>query len=185
MKIRKKNIYTLLWILISCILAIFFLFSLEVVVRMKYPEFLKEKVSFYDINRFCVFDVNLGWRHRKNVIGKLRGKKVSINNIGFRGRDVDFKNKIKKRILMLGDSITFGLGVADDETFSTILDADDNFGFEVINSGVCGYGPDQELLLYEKDEENIRELTTMIEHLEMMKNKPPSITDLIDERDRN
>jgi hypothetical protein len=47
---------------------------------------------------------------------------------------------------MLGDSFTYGIGVADDETFSARLEALDP-RLEVLNTGVNGYGTAQELLL--------------------------------------
>src|SRR5262249_16763091 len=46
---------------------------------------------------------------------------------------------------MLGDSITFGYGVRDGETFSAVLEALDP-RLEVVDLGVQGYGTDQELL---------------------------------------
>jgi hypothetical protein len=50
---------------------------------------------------------------------------------------------------MLGDSITFGTGVGDQETFSHLLDASP--GLEVLNLGVDGYGTDQELIRLERE----------------------------------
>ena len=43
------------------------------------------------------------------------------------------------RIGALGDSITFGYGVADDESYPAVLEARLGTGFEVINAGVHGY----------------------------------------------
>jgi len=60
----------------------------------------------------------------------------------------------------------------------------------LVRSNEQFFGPTEKyaavgIKFFEKDEKNIRELTMMIEHLEMIKNKPPSITNLIDEKDRN
>jgi lysophospholipase L1-like esterase len=51
---------------------------------------------------------------------------------------------------MLGDSITFGYGVRDGETFSAVLETMDP-RLEVVNLGVQGYGTDQELLKLERE----------------------------------
>jgi hypothetical protein len=52
----------------------------------------------------------------------------------------------RTRVIVLGDSVAFGLGVSDDETFAHALDARDN-GIEAANLAVQGYGPGQELLV--------------------------------------
>ncbi len=60
------------------------------------------------------------------------------------------------RILMLGDSTTFGVGVDQRETIPAILQALLNHGkqgadtYEVINAGVPGYGTAQEWLLFRR-----------------------------------
>ena len=72
---------------------------------------------------------------------------VNHNELGFRGPEVSpEKSPGKLRVLMLGDSFTYGIGVADSETFSARLEALDP-RLEVLNSGVNGYGTAQELLL--------------------------------------
>jgi lysophospholipase L1-like esterase len=72
---------------------------------------------------------------------------VKHNALGFRGAEVPAaKPPGKLRVLVLGDSFTYGIGVADDQTFSARLEALDP-RFEVLNSGVNGYGTAQELLL--------------------------------------
>jgi hypothetical protein len=59
------------------------------------------------------------------------------------------------RILMLGDSFTFGIGVRDHETFSEVLhkrlnDAStDGTRYEVLNAGVQGYNTRDEVLAFE------------------------------------
>ncbi len=72
---------------------------------------------------------------------------VHHNALGFRGPEVPpVKAPGKLRVLVLGDSFAYGIGVADGETFSARLEALDP-RFEVLNSGVNGYGTAQELLL--------------------------------------
>jgi len=92
-----------------------------------------------------------GWANRpstKAVYGEPEFHfDVKTNALGFRGPEVPTeKPPGKLRVLMLGDSFTYGIGVADDETFSARLEALDP-RFEVLNTGVNGYGTAQELLL--------------------------------------
>src|SRR5690606_9131758 len=50
------------------------------------------------------------------------------------------------RILFLGDSFTYGMGAADDETFVNLV-ASALPGIEVVNAGVNGYGQYEELAI--------------------------------------
>ncbi len=52
------------------------------------------------------------------------------------------------RVLAVGDSFTFGFGVAGEQAFPSLLDARDP-NVEWLNGGVCGYGTDQALLFLE------------------------------------
>lgn len=66
--------------------------------------------------------------------------KVSTNSLGFRGPEVGEKGR-KYRILLLGDSSTFGLGVNDNETWPHVLqDLLDPSGeqIQVINAAFPG-----------------------------------------------
>ena len=55
-----------------------------------------------------------------------------------------------RRVLMLGDSIAFGPGVSDEETFSHRLQEVDP-ALEVLNLSVPGYGTDQALLRLQRE----------------------------------
>lgn len=71
--------------------------------------------------------------------------KATTNSMGYRGRE--FSQKPKEgttRILMLGDSFTFGYGVTDDETYPVLLEKSlQEKAVEVINAGYAdGYSPD-------------------------------------------
>lgn len=73
--------------------------------------------------------------------GTLRSAPAQINSLGLRGREVGQKSPDKLRILTLGDSYTFGSGVADDETFSAVLERELGAErVEVVNAGIPGYG---------------------------------------------
>ena len=74
---------------------------------------------------------------------------VRINSLGLRGPEHDFSNHTSMRILLLGDSFTFGYGLNEEDTFSGKLQAlfrEAGHHVMVINAGVAGWGTTQELL---------------------------------------
>jgi hypothetical protein len=98
-----------------------------------------------------VYDEAYGWslRHGARYVGR-GGETITINERGYRGAvHAPSPAPGTTRVVMLGDSITFGSGVGDDQTFSHLLDA--RPGLEVVNLGVDGYGTDQELIRLERE----------------------------------
>jgi len=103
-----------------------------------------------DVDRQLEYDLDpeVYWKLRPNQTGylwmgngSLRSVEARINNLGLRGPDVDVNAHRRIRILALGDSYTFGVGVGDAETFCAVLER--TLGrqrVEVINAGVPGYG---------------------------------------------
>lgn len=81
-------------------------------------------------------------------------RRVTISSQGLRDREYTLaKPTGTRRILILGDSYCEGLQVEEDETFQAVLErrlalAAEAPPVEVINSGVSGYGTDNELLYY-------------------------------------
>ena len=74
----------------------------------------------------------IGIEHKKNVSAKLMGVEISLDENGFRN-EKQFNKDSNKKILMLGDSMTFGWGAK--KTFSSLLD--DKFDkYEVLNAGI-------------------------------------------------
>jgi hypothetical protein len=72
-----------------------------------------------------------------------------INRQGFRDREFTPKGA-KKRLLVVGDSFVMGNNVAPGENVPRQLEGLLP-GWEVLNLGVLGYGPDQELLRLRQD----------------------------------
>jgi hypothetical protein len=92
-----------------------------------------------------------GWTPRPGARFLDDGQVATINANGYRGRLVATQPPPGvTRVVMLGDSVTFGLHVADDDTFAHLLDSWDN-GLEVVNLAVQGYGLDQDLLKLEHE----------------------------------
>jgi len=100
--------------------------------------------------KFWLHDETLGWRHRPNQSGVFRKDpfeiRVDINSHGLRDDEVPRdKPPGRKRIVVLGDSYTWGFGVEQPQIFTELLEASLT-GVDVINAGVSGYATDQELL---------------------------------------
>ena len=100
--------------------------------------------------KFDIYDPSTGWRSKPNLrdVRVFDNKILNTNSKGFRGKK-DFpytKDKDRLRILILGDSFTFGDEVSDDETYSYFLQQMLPHT-EVINMGVHGYGHDQMLII--------------------------------------
>ena len=89
-------------------------------------------------------DPEIGHEHIPGAHARLMGVDVSINSDGLRDKELEeAKPTGVTRILMLGDSITFGWGVPADETLPRVLEreltAQGAGPIEVINSGVGNY----------------------------------------------
>lgn len=96
------------------------------------------------------FDQTLGWSLKPNskATSNRTGVEIEykINSKGLRDDETTYeKPEGVFRIVVLGDSRTFGFGVPIEKHFTTKLEGYYN-NVEVINMGVSGYGVDQELL---------------------------------------
>lgn len=107
---------------------------------------------------FITYDEELGWINKKGASGRYEPSvdipptTVRINAIGFRGGPVSVeKPPGTRRILVLGDSNSFGYGVEEEQRYSDLLAGSLPKGYEVLNFGVFGYGTDQAALLFERN----------------------------------
>ncbi|MBI4847222.1 MAG: hypothetical protein HY808_01405 [Nitrospirae bacterium] len=144
-----RNIFVNLFlIIISCVL----LFAvLEWSFRLFNPQLIIPRyveTSSYGIRK-----------HLNNVNGEIItpefSHKIATNSQGFRGKKEYSitKDSDVYRIIVLGDSVTFGYGVEDKETFSAILEKKLSLvkKVEVINMGVSGFGTAEELIKLRKE----------------------------------
>jgi hypothetical protein len=107
------------------------------------------------------YDPLLGWRSRPDfsMVGKspdsISGRvEYTHNSRGLRDEEYLYqKPDGTYRILVLGDSFAYGDGVQQSEAFPEILESllEKHGRFEVINTGVTGYGLTQETLYYETE----------------------------------
>lgn len=108
-----------------------------------YSDLLKKVASYWEPSTFNTMDLKPGYQ------GTLRshefpGKraKLAISGVGLRGHETTIaKPPGIKRVLILGDSMTFGLYVNDDETYPAVLGkllAEHGDKVEVLNAGYAG-----------------------------------------------
>jgi hypothetical protein len=90
-----------------------------------------------------ILDQELGWSPRPSTSGKenIWGTKVTISKEGIRLNGFNEYIKDEPLILAVGDSLTFGDQVSDDETWPSYLEKYSKS--RVINGGVFNYGIDQ------------------------------------------
>lgn len=91
-------------------------------------------------------DSEFGWVLIPNNVFELNGRIRSTNSIGFRSPEIDSE---RKHVIVVGDSVAFGLGLNDDETPSYYLGKNLE-GFQVLNFSVPGYSVDQYYLTLKK-----------------------------------
>ena len=121
----------------------------EGVVRWLRPQMVdpywRDRLAYYR------HDPELGWSHVPGAQGELSRQEfhhlVRINAAGWRDRERRLdKEPGVFRIVALGDSFTFGHGVADDEIFTRRLETLMP-GVEVLNMALSGSSTDQQLLI--------------------------------------
>jgi len=105
--------------------------------------------------KYSIYHPVRGWAVMPNIRNMTpfgKGKFVNSNSRGLRGSNEYSYSRIpgKQRILVLGDSFTFGTDVSDDETYSHYLQSSLP-NVEVLNFGVQGYGQDQSLLYLQEE----------------------------------
>src|SRR6185436_15575801 len=87
-------------------------------------------------------DTDLPYVLRPNVRTTLFGIDVRVNAFGCRGPEITAEPRPGiRRVLVLGDSVVFGMGLAEDETVTSKLGMllNGKTPTEVVNAGVQGY----------------------------------------------
>src|ERR1700719_345343 len=140
-------------ILLGCI-------ALEVALRVIFArslDFSMERWKYAVQLKRPVATPQLSFAHAPNRSAFLMGVPVSINSEGLRDREFSVdKPPDRYRIMMLGDSTTFGWGVKQEDTAARFLEhklnTDLPTGYnrvEVMNTGVGNYDTVQEVTYYE------------------------------------
>ena len=104
-----------------------------------------EMASYLDT---LILEEPIGYRNRPQLQGKFFGTPVVINSIGLRDREVVAPVANEFRILVLGDSVPFGVGVQYEATFpyqlEKILNTQFKGSIRTLNMGVPSYNTEQE-----------------------------------------
>lgn len=120
----------------------------EIVLRVANPDYLAELYAAESSN---VYSETYGWRPRAGFKGTEDGQKLTINGRGYRGTEHPYeKTPGRTRVVIVGDSISFGESIADERTFAALLESR-NPKYEVVNLSVGGYGTDQELIMLQRE----------------------------------
>ena len=100
------------------------------------------------------------YRHPANARAEFQGVAVATNELGMRDAAIEPRQPRERRILVLGDSVTFGWGVAAEDTFCAqlgpLLAEGGKAPVRVLNSGVGGWNTDQELAFLRKHGDDLR-----------------------------
>ena len=104
----------------------------------------------------CQYDEILGWEHKPNFDGIRVTKEfethIKINSNKLRDKNYDYEKPDGiKRIVVLGDSFTEGAQVEENERFTEVLESSLLKNIQIINTGVSGYGNNQELLFLKNE----------------------------------
>ena len=112
-------------------------------------------------NRIEMFqeDDRTGYKNRPNYRGYAQGTiRIRTNSLGYRGGEVSKqKGPNTFRIVGLGDSVMWGVGVQEENTYLRILEKKLNeqkpagLQFETVNTAVIGFSLHQELRTMQRD----------------------------------
>jgi hypothetical protein len=122
--------------------------AVEAGLRVRPPAFLERT----RLGSPIVYSPVYGWELRRSWRGRdASGAAITLDAHGRRLTPAPPTGvAVTRRVVMLGDSIAFGPGVADQETFSHQLHELDP-ALEVVNLAVPGYGTDQALLRLQRE----------------------------------
>ncbi|MCA9217998.1 MAG: SGNH/GDSL hydrolase family protein [Planctomycetales bacterium] len=121
-------------------------------IKLQAPPLYVQEPGHEKTGHKYLYDSQLGWRNIANWNASTFGHELTTNSKNLRDREYEFQKPAgAKRILVLGDSFAWGYGVANRDIFTEVLEARfarDQTPYEVINTGVSGWGTDQEFLYF-------------------------------------
>ncbi len=155
---RDTKVYSFLRSsLVSVVIAIVVFAGFELVVRYGFPQTMT--TIYLGENSLGQRDNFVGHTNRPNVHARIVGPEFDVeylvNEQGFRDTKVYPPEKTKgvTRILLLGDSFTFGSGSNYDDIWPVLTEKqliDDGHKVEIIKAGVPGYDTRRQVLYMER-----------------------------------
>jgi lysophospholipase L1-like esterase len=152
--LARKLVYVSILVVLQGVVA---LVLLEVAARVFDPigiSYYPNTAAYMDT---MILEEPIGYRNRPSLQGTYYTQPVTINSLGLRHPEIALApDPSRYRILLMGDSVVFGVGVSDEDTISAQLQAilREKVGaikgreIEVINMGVISYNTEQELIQY-------------------------------------
>lgn len=139
-------------LLVSAITVVVVLLAGEFITRWRdptaslwhFPNYVYEATKPAGWEVQLAYDSTLGWEPIPGKVGTLLGKRISFTTLGTREQNTDRTRPTGPLILALGDSVTEGYAVGNDETWPANLER--QIDRPVLNAGVRGYGLDQIVL---------------------------------------
>ena len=138
---------------IIIIQAVLTLVLLELVGRLFDPlgiSYFPETARYLDS---LIREEPIGYRNRPGLTGRYYGVEVRINSLGLRDREIEPRPAEDEfRIMVLGDSVPFGVGVSYEDSIPHRLEETANREasgpkrYRTINMGVPSYNTEQELI---------------------------------------
>lgn len=128
------------------------LLGAEVVLRSLGPDRLRSLETGRELLIQRSQNPDLRYELRPNARVRVWGIDVAINSSGFRGPEIDPEKGSRRRILILGDSITFGNRLPEAVVYPTLLARRLGLaesGTQILNFGVGGYDVLQQVALLE------------------------------------
>jgi hypothetical protein len=149
--IRKFILYISVQLAVICIL-------MEIYGRLFDPfgiSYYPQMSAYLDT---MIIEEPIGYRNRPNLNGNYFGVPVTINSLGMRDREVSHNDDGEFRILFMGDSLPFGVGVRYEDSLPYRLEEVLNsrrrgnpyFHYRTLNMGVISYNTEQELIQLEQ-----------------------------------
>lgn len=135
-------------IIVCAVLGLCLFVAGEVIVRLSAPLLRAQSPTYYYreyVQRLVVLDEHLVWRGRPNareLVSNSENREIEYRTQAGGWRE---EGEPRGGVLVLGDSFTFGTGVAADERFGSRLSQ--ALGMPVFHAGVMGWAPDQYLLV--------------------------------------
>ncbi|MCX6103228.1 MAG: SGNH/GDSL hydrolase family protein [Proteobacteria bacterium] len=147
-----KSSKIFIYSIIACCLSLMATLLLgEFLVRFLSPQDLQTYSPWYTSHPIYRFQHSAGINTIKKWGNPYR---LRTNSKGARSdREIAYNKKALFRVVLLGDSMVFGNGVDQEDTFAsvaqTLLRSGGRPDSEVVNLGVSAFGPDLETLFYE------------------------------------
>lgn len=114
--------------------------------------YFPETARFFD---HFVHEEPIGYRLPPRFEGRFYGTQVKTNALGLREREIESpKPPRERRILVLGDSVPFSLGVEYEESIPHVLERilrrETGQPYRAVNMGVPSYNTEQELIQFDR-----------------------------------